>query len=81
MSEPASAPEQSAAERYTVDRLRVRTHPDPDSAGAAAAQAIAQSLRRAVDDGGAARVAFAAAPSQEGMLRRSPAGRTSPGNA
>lgn len=68
MSEPASAPEWSAAERYTVDRLRVRTHPHPDRAGEAAALAIAQDLRRAVESRGAARVAFAAAPSQEGML-------------
>lgn len=68
MSEPASAPERSAAERYTVDRVRVRTHPDPDSAGEAAARAVADSVRRTVDGRGAARVAFAAAPSQEGML-------------
>lgn len=68
MSEPLHAREAGAVEEHTVDRLRVRTFPEGNSAGTAAAQAVARSLRHAVDDWGGARVAFAAAPSQEGML-------------
>lgn len=68
MSEPVHPRGANIVEQYTVDRLRVRTFPEREGAGHAAAQAIAERVRAAVSSRGTARVAFAAAPSQDTVL-------------
>lgn len=51
-----------------VDRLHVAVYSDIESAGVAAAAAIADALRQRIADAGSVRVIFAAAPSQDAML-------------
>ncbi|WP_405065273.1 6-phosphogluconolactonase [Kribbella sp. NBC_01510] len=51
-----------------VDQLAVEVFPDPSALGAAAAAAAADSLRRTIDERGAARLVLAAAPSQTQTL-------------
>ncbi|MFE0752883.1 6-phosphogluconolactonase [Inquilinus sp. NPDC058860] len=59
MTLPASA---------TVGGIDVQVHPSRAAMGRAAAAAVAGDLRRRLQDGGAARMIFAAAPSQAEML-------------
>lgn len=59
---------EAAVTRHRADALEVRVHADPAAMGRAAAQDIAEVLRAAVAAQGAARMVFAAAPSQAEMM-------------
>lgn len=54
--------------RFYVDQLEVRIYETREMMGRAAAEDAAAELRERIGEAGAARVAFAAAPSQEEML-------------
>ncbi len=51
-----------------VDRLSVQVYADRGALGAAAATVVASAMREAIDERGAVRMVFAAAPSQEEFL-------------
>ena len=63
---PGAGPEPSA--RLTRGRLEVEVHPDRGALGRAAAAAVADHLKRAVDRSGRAAAIFASAPSQNELL-------------
>jgi glucosamine-6-phosphate deaminase len=59
----------SATNRFQIDRLKVEVHPDKESAGRAAAQETAEYLRRMGSAQDAVAVIFATGASQLDMLR------------
>ncbi|WP_129663176.1 glucosamine-6-phosphate deaminase [Phytoactinopolyspora endophytica] len=64
-----STPEIAHPRSTTVERLRIRVHDHVDAAGEAAAALVTHAIRQRIAKTGQARIMFAAAPSQDGILR------------